>query len=66
MASVPHPRTGVLAIPQVTPKTGQTAIIAQVDKSSDAYKMGQSAGKLLGLALLAAVLFALIQKIGKK
>lgn len=43
-----------------------SVVIAQVDKSSDAYRAGSAVGKIARYALLAAIALVLLQKILKK
>jgi hypothetical protein len=52
-----------LAPPGAITRAGETAVVAQVDKSSETYQAGQSAGKIVGFAIVAVVVIALIKKL---
>jgi hypothetical protein len=41
-------------------------VLADVDTNSEAYKSGQSAGRLIAYAILAVIVFMVIRKIFKK
>lgn len=41
-------------------------VLAEVDASSEAYKSGQSAGKIVGYVILGLIVFVVIRKLLKK